>query len=333
MKAYILGVVLFFILFGCNAKKEGETIMRPTQGQMTTRCIGRNSISMPENYNESPITTGFFRKARSDKQVSSFEVMARAGKYSYQQFLSEVQRRRVELTRGGSENVNVIRLQRELADGAILIRLQEIQDAYVSEINFLRGENMVTVKLDSYHNEYMKAEDSLIEFASRFKAIENNRRNLGFCLGGVEVAGEFDLESGSFWFLDGHGSDFEIEIDTYANDDKTSLIERMSGPKSLLAVFDVNHKVLRTRERVVAGMRAQEWLGWAKISEDSEAKTLKFALDTMREKPGRAQPSISITFNTAKPLDDGTPTKTLVSNDEAMQLWDAVIDSIKPLER
>jgi hypothetical protein len=93
----------------------------------------------------------------------------------------------------------------------------------------------------------------------------------------------------------------------------------------------VKHKVLRARERVVAGMRAHEWLGWAKISDEPDAKTLKFALDTMRSKPGRFQPGISITFNTAKALDDGTPTKTLVSDDEAIQLWDTVIDSIRPL--
>jgi hypothetical protein len=331
MRILLIGIVSAFILLGCDAKKEGQA-MRSIREQMIARCVGRNSISIPESYKESAITTGFFRSAGSDKQSSSFEVIVRRGIYNHQQFLSEVQRRRLEITRGGSENVNVIRLDRELKDGSIIMRLQEIQDAYVSEINFLRGENMVTVKLESYHGEYVKAEDSLIEFASRFKAIDKNRPNSGFCLGGVEVAGKFDSESGSFWFLDGHGSDFEIEIDTYAKDDETSLLARMSGSKSLLAVFDVNHKVLRARERLVAGMRAQEWLGWAKISEEPEAKTLKFALDTMRENPSTGQPNIGITFNTAKALDDGTPTKTLITDDEAMQLWDAVIDSIKPLE-
>jgi hypothetical protein len=332
MKVLILGIVSFFILLGCDVRKEGEKILKPMQEKVTTRCVGRNSISMPDSYRESEITTGFFRAAGSDKQSSSFEVMVRAGKYSHQQFLSEVQKRRIEMTRGGSENVNVVRLERELADGSILLRLQEIEDAYVSEISFLRGENMVTVKLESYDGKYLEAEGGLTEFASKFKAIDKNSGNSGFCLGGVEVTGEFDSERGSFWFLDGHGSDFEIEIDTYATDDNTTLLQRMSGPNSLLAVFDVNHKVLRARERVVAGMRAQEWLGWAKISDEPEAKTLKFALDTMRAKPSRTQPSISITFNTAKALDDGTPTKTLVTDDEATQLWDAVIDSIKPLE-
>ena len=331
MKVLFLAIISSFILLGCNVKKEGG-VLRPIEEKMTTRCVGRNLISIPDIYRESAITTGFFRAAGADKQSSSFEVMVRAGKYSYPQFHSEVQKRRIEMTRGGSENVNVVRLERELTDGSILMRLQEIEDAYVSEVNFLRGENMVTVKLESYHDKYLEAEGRLIEFASRFKAIDKSWRNSGFCLGGVEVTGEFNSESGSFWFLDGYGSDFEIEIDTYAKDDKTTLLERMNGPNSLLAVFDVNHKVLRARERSVAGMRDQEWLGWAKISDEPEAKTLKFALDTMRAKPSRAQPSISITFNTAKALDDGTPTKTLVTDDEATQLWDAVIDSIKSLE-
>jgi hypothetical protein len=331
MKVLILGIFSLFIFLGCDVRKKGEEILKPMQEKATIRCVGRNSILIPSSYRESAITTGIFRVAGSDKQSSSFEVIVRAGKYSHQQFLSEVQKRRLEITRGGSENVNVVRLERELADGSILMRLQEIQDAYVSEISFLRGENMITVKLESYDGKYLEAESRLIEFASRFKAIDKIWSSSGFCLGGVEVTGEFDSESGSFWFLDGHGSDFEIEIDTYAADDKTTLLERMSGPNSLLAVFDVKHKVLRARERVVAGMRAQEWLGWAKISDEPEAKTLKFALDTMRAKPSRMQPSISITFNTAKALDDGTPTKTLVTDDDATQLWDAVIDSIKPL--
>ena len=57
---------------------------------------------------------------------------------------------------------------------------------------------------------------------------------------------------------------------------------------------------------------------------------LKFVLDTMRSKPGKQASSLSLTFNTAKALDDGTPTKTLISDDEAIQQWDAVVDSIRP---
>jgi hypothetical protein len=121
-----------------------------------------------------------------------------------------------------------------------------------------------------------------------------------------------------------------VDIDTYTPDDKIPLLARMSGPDSLLAAFDVRHKVLRTGERIVAGMHAQEWLGWAKISDDPDAKTLKFVMDTMRPKPSREAPGISLTFNTATALEDGTPTKTLLSDDEAMQLWDSVVDSIRP---
>jgi hypothetical protein len=45
-------------------------------------------------------------------------------------------------------------------------------------------------------------------------------------------------------------------------------------------------------ERVVTGMHAQEWLGWAKISDEPDAKARKFVLDTMRSQPSREAPSL-----------------------------------------
>lgn len=332
MKNHIWAMVLIVLLLGCENKKDEKKIMMPINESMMQRCVGRNSISLPQRYRQSTNTTGIFRTTGSGKQNSAFEVIVRSGRFDRKEFVAEVQKRRVEMTRGGGEKMNVVRLEKELDDGSILLRLQEIEDAYLSEISFLRGGNMVTVKLESYHGKYAEAESDLIEFARKIRDIDRTRRNAGFCLGDVEVIGNFDSENGNFWFLDGQGSDFEIDIDTYVTDDKTPLLERMKGPNSLLTIFDVNHKVLRARERTAAGMRAQEWLGWAKISDEPDAKALKFALDTMRSKPSRAQPSISITFNTAKALDDGTPTKTLVSDDEAMQLWDAVVDSLQSLE-
>ena len=78
-------------------------------------------------------------------------------------------------------------------------------------------------------------------------------------------------------------------------------------------------------------MRAQEWLGSAKISEEDE-KTLQFNLETMRATPGKMTPSLTVSFETAQPLEDGRPTKTTISDDEAIQLWDSVISSIRSAE-
>jgi hypothetical protein len=328
MKTFVAVFLSFFILAGCKAEKKEKEKMS-LHDDMATHCIGRNVISLPKVFHESAITTGMFRRVGIKSPDPAFEVLVRAGTFSQDQFKSEVQKRRLEMMRGGNERVNVLRLDTELPDGSMLLRLQEIEDAYISEINFLRGESMVTVRLNSYHDQYLQAEENLIKFATGVRPVSQNRDGVGFCLGKVNIAGDFDTEHGSFWFLDGQGADFEVDIDTYAADGKVPLLERMARPDSLLAVFDVKHKVLRARTRPVAGMQAQEWLGWAKISDEPDAKTLKFALETMRSRPNQMTPSISLTFNTAKPLDDGTPTKTLISDEGAMRLWDAVIDSIQ----
>jgi hypothetical protein len=330
MKSVVLIIVSLFFLTGCTGEKK-RSVNMSSHDVMEDRCIGRNLISLPRNFRESSVVTGIFRSAKLKPEDPAFEVIVRNGTSSEQEFLNEVQRRRVEITRGGSERVNVLLLDEKLPDGSVLLRLQEIKNAYISEINFVRGKGMVTVRLESYDGQYIQAEKNLMDFASEMRATDENRHGTGFCLGAVEVIGNLVAERGSYWFRDGQGSDFEIDVDTYAVDEKVSLLERMAHPTSLLNVFNVKHKVLRARERRAGGMQAEEWLGWARLSEQSDAKTLKFVLETMRSKPSKVAPGITLTFNTAKSQEDGAPTKTIISDDEAMQLWDLVVDSIRPV--
>jgi hypothetical protein len=137
---------------------------------------------------------------------------------------------------------------------------------------------LVTARIDSYDNQFLSAEQSLINFAEKIKEHDTRMsaaRPQGFCLGPVVVTGEFKYEVGSFLFRDGKGNDFGIEINT----DKGGgppLLARMSAPDSLLTKFHVRHRVLRARERNVAGMRAQEWLGWANLGEHELRKSFGF---------------------------------------------------------
>lgn len=127
-----------------------------------------------------------------------------------------------------------------------------------------------------------------------------------------------------------HGAHFEVDIDTYVPDDRVRLLERMSGPASLLKVFDVGHTVFRSGERTVAGMRAQEWLGLVPTGTDEDGKGFQFTMETLRPLPGEATPRLNVTFETAQPLENGSSTKALISEDEAIQLWDSVIVSLRP---
>jgi hypothetical protein len=295
--------------------------------------VGRTLITLPSSFIESSSTTGIFKLEEDGGQGRSFDVVVRHGGSTIERFEAEVQRRRTKLKDDEDGSLNILWLDKEIEQGINLFRVQQIDDAYVSEVFALLGSNMVSVRLESYHDTYLKAEEILVKLVGEMRVSNkgySEKEVAGFCLGGINLAGKFDLESGSFLFRDGKGANFEIDVNTYTLDDEKPLLKRMSGPDSLLTVFNVNHTVLRARERTVAGMRAQEWLGSAIISDKPGAKTLKFSLDTMREKPGKKTPSISLTFNTAQPLEDGTPATTQISDEEAIRQWDDAVDSIRP---
>lgn len=154
-----------------------------------------------------------------------------------------------------------------------------------------------------------------------------------FCLGPVTIKGNFDLEKADFLFMNGSGAQFEVNVDTYAPDNSVPLLARMTGPDSLLKFFDVRPTVFRAGERTATGMRAQEWLGAARITDNEVAKALQFTLETMRPVPGSAAPGINLTFETAQPLENGSQTKTLISYDEAIRLWDTVVSSLQPVNQ
>ena len=298
---------------------------------MTLHCLGRHFFLIPDAFVASAITSGAFKTAELGPEDPSFDVVVRAVEPTKANFLLEVAKRRAELVKVSSDTTNLLRLDKALSDDTSLFRVQVIDDAYVSEMIMLRGSSMVRARLESYGNQYLLAEDKLLKFAARIKAGPVGKSS-GFCLGSVIVTGEFQTESGSFLFRNGGGADFDIDIDTYAHDATETLFQRMSGPSSLLQIFDLRHSVLRKGERTVAGMKSQEWLGWAKITEEQDVKTLKFRLETMRTKPTKAAPRITVTFDTAQPLENGTPTKTMFSDEEAIELWDSVISSIRSVE-
>ena len=332
MKNSWLMLAALIFLSSCKVNKEGTTSMSIKNEVERTHCIGRSLITLPSSFAASPVATGIFKLGEIGGRAGSIDVEVHDGEFSNEQFDNKVQMRRIELKNKEDGAVDNLRLDKRLDSGANLFRIQQIDNAYVSEVNMLRGSSMVTLRLESFHDKYLEAEEVLGRLIKDIHAIDINNSSKsgpGFCLGGVKITGDFSSESGSFRFRDGKGAIFGVEIDTYGLDGEPPLLMRMSGPDSLLYVFDVKHKVLRAGERIVAGMRAQEWLGWAKISDEPEAKNFKFALDTMRTKPGRLAPSISLTFDTAQPLEDGTQTKTVISDDEAMRQWDAVVDSIK----
>jgi hypothetical protein len=273
---------------GCSSKQAANAAEMATNAPSVTHCVGRHAIDIPRAFSRASVTTGIFRGKGLPVQEPSIDVVVRSTGLTQTQFAAEVVRRRAELTKKTSETVDVLRLEKPLGDEATLFRVQQIDDAYISEVVFRRGESLVTATLESYRNQYIAAEDSLNKFVA---AVSEQAPGIaaapgGFCLGSVTVTGEYADEHGSFKFKAGKGNVFDIQIHGFQGDAAVPLLTRMAAPNSLLARFNVFHTVLRGGERTVAGMRAQEWLGWTGVS-----RILKLKLPAtrgMRRKPNPA---------------------------------------------
>lgn len=333
---HISGIIAFVLISSMafyQLQTRGVKEMSAHEPRMTSHCVGHHIIELPDGFQRVSVITGIFKSVESTTQDPYFDVMVNENSFTDISFSQALDKRRSELKEKSDSAVDVFESEQKTSDGAVMFRVRKIDDAYVSEINFLRGSSLVTIKLDSFNNEYAAAEDRLVKFASAFRENQKDWFAQGkqyFCFGSVSIAGDFKDESGSFLFKNNEGADFEVDINTYIPDASKPLIARISGPDSLLAVFNVDHKVLRSGERDVANMHAQEWLGWAKLSSEDDAKSFKFILETLRKEPGRVAPSISLTFNTGKPLPGGGTAKTNMSEHEAIQLWDKVVSSIRP---
>jgi hypothetical protein len=322
---------LFFILSGCKIERGENKVTSPKSNMAISHCIGRHRIDIPASFIESIIATGSFKEVGASPQDPSLDVVVSAP-VTPEEYAIAIRKRRIEFGKSVSDTVDVLRFEKTFESGETIFRVQQIDDAYVSEVNILRGSSMVTVRLESYRNQFATAEDALLKFAAKIKAVDhslNGNAAQGFCLGSVWIAGEFGEEKGNFQFADGDGKNFQIDVDTYVQDSHAHLLDRMSGPDSLLEKFNLSHTVLRKRERQVANMRAQEWLGWARLSDEKNSKVLKFALETIRPLPGKQTPSISVTFDVGDVEKNGKQEGIHMSDDEAMKLWDAVIDSIR----
>lgn len=305
--------------------------MRKLSTAVTWHCVGRSVIAVPQSFSGNPNVSGQFKTRTMNEKGPSIEVLVRGEKLDGNRFVAEVAKVRNELLHRTSGKLEILRLEKALGDRITLFRVQQIDDAYISHVLLYRGESVIRASLESFEDQYLSAEDRLIEFVNGIRdnpAIAAVDHPGGFCLGGVVVTGDLSEEAGSFSLEDGRGATLGVAIDTYAGDAHVPLLDRVSGPNSLLTIFDVHHRVLRSGERIVAGMKAQEWLGWAQVGERQDAYA--FSMETMRLVPGKNAPKIHLSLDTGERLPNGELPGKVMSDDEAVTLWDSVVSSIRP---
>jgi len=328
MKQFYL-VIFAGFLFGCHPSSEERPRMHNESAK--THCVGRHVVSIPSSFSASNIITGIFKFEGASAQDPEIDVLVQSDITTKAKFDSLVQQRRGELNRSESKTVNVLRSDKVLPSGATLFRVQEIDDAYFSEIYFLRGTAMVKIRLESYDNSYLSAEEQMIKLAAAIveRAPSGAEDNLAFCLGPVLINSNLSQEVANFTFRDNDGLVLEIDIDTFSRDDSVPLLSRISRDSSVLQDLQIRTEVLRAGERKVAGMSADEWLGVGYLGNNASERGLKFMLETKRKNPGKSTPSISLSLDSAQPLRDGTPTTTKVKDQEALHIWDEIVDSIR----
>lgn len=330
MKISIAFLILAACIPGCHSKKE-RLVSSDEKLKTIRNCVGRAVVEIPVSLTASPLTMGIFREKELNHQASSIDVTVSTMEISAPTYLAQTKRREDEIKEMAGDDIKVLRAVRRIGENITIFRIQEIDDAYASEVSALIDGAMVTAKLDSYRNEFEQAEDRLIRLLSRLKHPSSTvgKDLRGFCLGRLVLTGDFENETGRYSFLDNKGTRVSFDIDTYAPNENVDLLSRVSGPKSLLTIFKVDHTVLRARELNVAGMRAQEWLSWAILQDDSDVRTHTFELQTMRSTPAKTKPLISVTLRTAQPHGDGVYAKTSASDEETVRLWDSIVTSIQ----
>lgn len=323
-----IGSLFFVSLIGCQ-RKEGHMAIPKKYSSFTTQCVGRNLVRIPDAFLPANIATGFF-KPKSLSKNSTYDVVVDSLELRGKIFSDHISERRAHLKAYSSATTDIVRMEQTLNSTATLFRVQQIEDAYQSEINFKVEENLVIVKIDSYENSFLAAEEQLIKFMSNFSVTDPGQFR-GFCLGNLTIDGDYVSESGDYGWSDDAGNTIDFKVDTFRSDSLKPLLQRTAGPDSLLNVFHIGHSVLRAGERTVAGMRAQEWLGWTNVGEEGDEKTFGFTMETMRPVPARKTPMITVALDSAQKLNNGVETKTNLSDEEAIAVWDAIIGSIQPI--
>lgn len=325
-------IILLFTISGCLKENSQEMKMSVYEDEQIRYCIGRTVLAVPNLFTAESTVIGSFKFVGMGVEEPSIDVAVETNELNKLKFERRLKLRSAELRNAGDETINILKHEQRLNEDAYLFRVQEIDDAYVSEVIVLKGSNLVIARMHSFRNQYDLAENKIIELISKISVKEDSLVHdmQGFCLGPVVIDGDFQEETGRFLYRSKNGINFNINIDTYMPDERVPLLRRVSGSESLLARFQVKHKVLRARERTVAGMRAQEWLSWAETGPSENQGSYGFAIETMRVKPGKLSPSIRLSMDSSQPLVDGTPTTTLISGEEAIGLWDSIVDSIRP---
>ncbi|WP_162455177.1 T6SS immunity protein Tli4 family protein [Pseudoxanthomonas kalamensis] len=345
---FIAGLCVF--VSGCGHAKVNP--MDTTDWK--THCFGRFLVDLPEtfrvNYRVSSVTLYFGR----DENFETVDVQISEEGISSDEYIAAVEKRSEQIAAETSDvtNGSMLLLKEEIESDEVLLRYQksDISDrSQVHEVHLLISGVHVFLKANSYQGVIAPVEARLIKLAKRIHAVSDLKNaGPGFCLGPIVIDAENDYELADVHFRDGNRAhrdvSLDIEMNTFKQDgDASRLVDRID---SVMSTFGFGPKVFRKGQTQLAGMPAEEWLG--RHREDGRTQHA-FSIESYPLSPGIGSAVLQLRMKTGGRIPN-LPTKglpsyipvtpdpasmsteevdTSLNDDEAVSLWDAIIESIR----
>lgn len=318
------------LLTACGNTMVEAKPVAPFSQEIKTVCIGRHQMELPADFEQSMGSTSVFTLPGVTETGAPINLAVKSGRMDMGEFKLQVDKRHAAIQGAARKATDILKEVIPVSKEAVIFRINEVEDAYKDELHLWKGGVYLVATTASYENTYKEAEARLNAFAANIEVTARTPQP-GFCLGPVVVKGKYVGEYGKLSYRSKNAPDVQVAVvvDTYARDEKKSLLQRVSGGDSLLTRMNAHPTVLRKGELQVAGMRAQEWLSTMKLGQQGEKKQIGFALETMRPAPAPLQPMIHLEFDTGKKGGDPALPPSALSDDEAVTFWDSIVKTIK----
>lgn len=326
-------IAIICSLAGCSGKAKEEKIVLKEFTEKQTHCFGHSLIELPADFFPGDGATASFSTVGNAQTSQKIDLTFVSQKSSESQFIQKVAARRAEILENAQPDLGALKGDTAVGSIAHMFTVNVIEQSYETELHILLGGNYVILTTDSYHNAFAAGERRLIDFMAQMKSSPKDAvSDSDYCLGGLAISGKFSQESSNHRYLSQRFPDvsFGIESNTYAPNERQSLLERVEGPGSLLRKFDAKNHVMRKGDLQIASMKAQEWLSWIVLGDgDEKKKQYGFALETMRPIPSPAQPRIHVEMDSGQPDAEGNQHDNSLSDTEAVAIWDIASKSIR----
>lgn len=338
IKCFFAVIISVVAIIGCDRNDKRSEILSAEQEKVAAMCFGRNKITVPDDFFIGKGMSGVFGVPNKLDSNEPWEIelqLESAGLTEFD-FHNRISARKAYLDRVTSGNIDKVTESRSVGPSSHIIHVNNINQAYTSELHALIGGVYLTASVESYHDQFREAEAQLIFFIKNIteKAAPADGDSTGgrYCFGALTINGMFNKEHVALLLRSKRRPDITINLtsDTYIPDARKTLLQRVDEGKSLLVTLNSDSKVIREGTLQVASMEAQEWLGWMMLGDGEDRhKQYGFKLQTRRPDPSPAKPQISIELVAGAPEEGGTPRPLSLDEAHLIHLWDNMIRSIR----